>query len=145
MSTYQVIEGSCHCGNLAVAAALTHEPVYYQPRACDCDFCRKHGASYLSDPAGRLHVVVRDENAITRYQQGSEQAEMIFCAHCGVLVGVSYRLGERLFAAVNSRIFSETFGLATTVSPKKLGAQEKPSRWQELWFGNVHIDRLEEH
>ncbi|MBN7796205.1 GFA family protein [Parahaliea mediterranea] len=145
MGTYQVIEGSCHCGNLAVAAALSHEPGHYQPRACDCDFCCKHGASYLSDPAGRLRVAVRDEAAVTRYRQGSGQAEMIFCARCGVLVGACYREGERLFAAVNRRIFSEEFGDEVPASPKMLGPEDKSTRWLQLWFADVHIDRLLEH
>lgn len=145
MKTQQVIEGRCHCGSLSVAAALAGAPESYRPRACDCDFCRKHGASYLSDPEGRLRLVVSDPAAISRYRQGSGQADMLFCGHCGVLVGACYREDQRLYGAVNTRIFTAVFGDEVAVSPQQLAPGEKTLRWADLWFPDVVIEELQEH
>lgn len=42
------VNGRCHCGNIHVDMDLTREPSAYNLRTCDCDYCRKHGASYIT-------------------------------------------------------------------------------------------------
>src|SRR5690348_18095264 len=66
---------------------FAHEPGSYHPRACDCDFCRKNAAAYVSDPQGSLGIRVQDARCLGNYRQGSGVAECIFCAKCGVLIG----------------------------------------------------------
>jgi Uncharacterized conserved protein len=136
-------KGSCHCGNVCVELALTRPPKEYNPRACDCDFCRKHGASYVSDPNGSLVIHVRDENALHRYRQGSNTADMVLCANCGVLIGGAYQAAEGVFATINVMIIDGdvTFGETKPASPKELNAAEKVRRWTDLWFANVLFDR----
>lgn len=133
------LKGKCHCGNIRVSLEVSKAPNEYSPRACDCDFCRKHGASYLSDRHGSLQIEVKDSQCLGKYRQGSETAECILCARCGVLVGVIYQEGERLYATVNSRVIENDigFGEEKSVSPKVLAASEKIRRWKELWFSNV--------
>ncbi|HEX9778458.1 MAG TPA: hypothetical protein VGA63_09955 [Geopsychrobacteraceae bacterium] len=133
------LEGRCHCGNIRVDIELSKAPNEYGPRACDCDFCRKHDASYISDPHGSLHIEVKDSQRLGRYRQGSETAECLLCTRCGVLVGVIYQDGERRYATVNSRVIDNDvgFGEKRSVSPKVLSANEKIRRWKELWFSNV--------
>lgn len=135
------IEGKCHCGNIHVALELSAAPGDYAPRACDCDFCRKHGASYLSDPHGTLRIDVADARLLGRYRQGSGMAECLLCRECGVLVGVTYREEGRLYAAVNTRVLEGGvgFGEGKSVSPKLLAGDEKVRRWKELWFANVTL------
>lgn len=135
------LEGSCHCGNIKIEVALIHAPNEYIPRACDCEFCRKHGASYISDPDGSLVIKVRDERLLKKYRQGSGTAEMLICTNCGVLVGGAYRAEGRVFAAINTKIIdgSTTFGESQSVSPKALSSEEKIVRWKKLWFSNVNI------
>lgn len=139
------LKGSCHCGNVCVELALTRLPNEYNPRACDCDFCRKHGASYVSDPNGSLVVHVRDEKFLHRYRQGSNTADMVLCGNCGVLIGGAYKTAENVFAAINVMIIDGevTFGKVKPVSPKELNAAEKVGRWTELWFANVLFDRTD--
>jgi len=136
-----VLSGGCHCGQLLVKVELTRAPYTYQPRACDCDFCRKHGAAYVSDPQGAVLIGIGDPNADGRYRQGSGLAELLVCRNCGVAVGALYRSEARLYGVVNARVLgaSAGFGAEETVSPQRLSAREKVSRWQELWFADVRI------
>lgn len=133
--------GACHCGNIGVDLALPNPAEHYQPRVCDCDFCRQHGAAYLSDPAGALSISVKDPRLLGRYRQGSAIADCLFCRHCGVLVGISYQDGEQLFATVNWRVLEKQtgFGAPLAVSPKTLSAAEKVERWKSVWFSRVAL------
>ena len=133
------LEGSCHCGNIQLDIGLSNAPSEYAPRACDCDFCRKHGASYISDPRGSLRIEVEDSRLLGKYRQGSETADCLLCTRCGVLIGVVYKDGERLYATVNSRVIDDGggFGETVSVSPKVLSAADKIRRWKELWLSNV--------
>lgn len=133
------LTGCCHCGNVRVEMALTRPAAEYHPRACDCNFCCKHGGSYLSDADGSLVIEVKEERLLRRYRQGSNTADMLFCGNCGVLVGAAYPSETGLYAVINTRIIEggAAFGEAQTVSPKTLSAAEKVERWKKLWFADV--------
>lgn len=133
------LQGGCHCGNIRLELTLTRVPGSYNPRACDCDFCTKHSAAYISDPAGTLEVRIRDESRANRYRQGSGQAEFLICAECGVLAGVFYASAEGVRGAVNARAVEggAAFGPMQAVSPKNLSPADKARRWQDVWFPNV--------
>jgi len=133
------VTGGCHCGNVLVKLQLTRDPASYNPRACDCDFCRKHGAAYLSDALGTMEVEIEAAEDRGSYRQGSETADLLFCRRCGVLAGVTCQIDGRLYGAVNARIMGSatTFGPDLTVSPKQLSATDKAQRWRELWFPGV--------
>lgn len=135
------ISGGCHCGNILVDLKLVRPPESYNPRACDCDFCVKHNAAYVSDRQGALVIGIKDGQLSGNYRQGSGQAEFLFCNNCGVLVGVMYRNDRRLYAAVNAKAVQggKPFGPEQSVSPKKLSAEDKVKRWQDVWFPNVSI------
>ncbi|MGE5624193.1 MAG: GFA family protein [Bacillota bacterium] len=135
------LAGGCHCGNIAMEFELTRTPESYRPRACDCDFCVKHNAAYLSDPEGALSLRIRDERETARYRQGSGQAEFLLCTRCGVLVAVLYRDGGRLYGAVNARAVGggKEFGADQPVSPKTLAPDAKTKRWLEVWFSEVRV------
>ena len=135
------VNGGCHCGNVRVELDLTREPGKYNPRTCDCDYCRKHGASYVSDANGSLVIRMKDEGDVGRYRQGGGLAEFLFCRSCGVLVGSLYRRDGRIYAAVNVNATDspESFDAEFIVSPKKLSGSEKAQRWQEIWFSDVEI------
>lgn len=136
------LTGSCHCGNIAVELAFSKELNEIQPRACDCSYCRKHGAAYVSDPQGVLAIRVRKEFQLQKYRQGHDLAEFMLCNNCGVLIGVLYRNEQgRLFAAVNSRMIDNEsyFGAIQSVSPQYLSGLEKTTRWQQVWFPDVSV------
>lgn len=142
MST--VLHGGCHCGAIAVEATLAQAPSQYTPRACDCSFCRRHGAAWLSDAQGRLRLQARDGNALLRYRQGSEQAEFIACAHCAVLLVVRYEADGRDYAAINARALDPDrvtgFAPEQVASPQQLAPADKRARWHQLWFADVRVE-----
>jgi len=43
-----LIEGSCHCGNIAFALDWQPEPAQITARACACSFCTKHGGVIMT-------------------------------------------------------------------------------------------------
>lgn len=135
------LDGGCHCGNIGFELGLTRAPATYNPRACDCGFCLKHGAAWLSDPQGSLAVRVVDEGGVTRYRQGSGQAEFLLCSRCGVLAGVFCSIDGQLYGAVNARAVAGgvEFGPQQPVSPQQLSPADKSRRWQGAWFSAVDI------
>jgi hypothetical protein len=135
------LDGGCHCGNIRLELDLSREPAAYNPRACDCDFCTKHSAAYVSDPQGALSIYIEDPARAGRYRQGSEQAEFLLCKGCGVLAAVLYRHEGRLIGAANARAVGggKAFGPEQAVSPKQLSGTGKVERWRQVWFTQVRI------
>ncbi|MGA9853768.1 MAG: aldehyde-activating protein [Gammaproteobacteria bacterium] len=135
------INGGCHCGNILMDMEITRAPDSFNPRACDCDFCRRHNAAYVSDPQGSLAIRIKDVNLSAKYRQGSGQGEFLFCRNCGVLVSVIYRNKRGLYATVNARAAQggQPFGSEHTVSPKTLSASKKKKRWLDIWFPSVSV------
>lgn len=133
------LQGGCHCGQLRMEFATTQEPAATHPRACDCAFCRKHGAAYVSDPQGRLSVTARDAQAMVRYRQGSNTADFLLCGRCGVLVAVVFEHEGRRYGAANASALDEAQGFAepVTASPQWLSADEKAARWRDYWVADV--------
>ena len=133
--------GGCYCGNIRIIASFSESVAALNPRACDCDFCQKHGAAYVSDPRGSLEIRIGDEREVSRFQQGSEIAQMLLCRRCGVLVAALYRDGDRLFGTLNVKALDcrADFGANVPASPKLLAADEKTKRWQALWFPDVRV------
>ena len=130
-----VHEGGCHCGRVRWSMAVTWSIADVAPRACDCDFCTRHGAAWVSDPQGTLQVRTRGA-ALMRYRQGSGQAQFLLCAQCGVLVAVIARdEAGHLIGAANRNAFDarEAFAPAVTASPQQLAPGAKLSRWTQLW------------
>lgn len=133
-------KGNCHCGNIQVTLQLSDTPQNYSPRTCDCDFCLKHAASYISDSNGSIVFEVNHKDQLGKYRQGSNSADFLFCKTCGILAGVVYEDGDQKFSAINSRILEPLkFKPEVFVSPKKLKADEKTNRWKQVWFSQVVI------
>jgi hypothetical protein len=136
-----VFHGGCHCGQLRAVFSTGLKPESIVPRCCDCSFCQKHGAVYVSDPAGHLSVIVHNPDALRRYRQGSNTAEFLVCDRCGVLVAVVFEHNARIYGAVNARSQEGPvgFGSAVPVSPQFLTAGEKTARWSQLWVPDVEL------
>ena len=132
----QSLDGQCHCGNISVRLGLTQPFQSYRPRVCDCDFCRLHGAAYVSDPHGFLELGIGDPGFVGRYRHGSQTAEFLICQRCGVYVTALYRDAGLILGVVNVRVLDTAvvFGSAQPISPKTLPASDKVARWRTLWF-----------
>jgi hypothetical protein len=144
LSNAFAFRGGCHCGQLRVAFSTALDPASMVPRACDCSFCQKHGATYVSDPAGQLSVIMQSPDSLRRYRQGSNTAEFLLCGRCGVLVAVVFEHNARIYGAVNARSLEGPtgFGNAVPASPQLLAPGEKVARWSQLWVPDVELATL---
>jgi len=141
LSNAFAFRGGCHCGQLRVAFSSALDPASIIPRACDCSFCQKHGAAYVSDPDGHLSIIMQSMDALHRYQQGSNTAEFLLCDRCGVLVAVVFEHNARMYGAVNARSLEGPTGFASAfpASPQSLTPREKVARWSQLWVPDVEL------
>lgn len=137
------LRGSCHCGATQVRAVVSFQPDTFALRKCDCSFCVKHGAAYISDASGSVTYTTKPGSSLRRYHQYEDGiAEFLICDTCGVVVGVTYTdSNKRIYSAVNGMIFlNQKFADPLSVSPQKLSKDEKTERWKKLWFSDVRFD-----
>jgi len=134
----RILEGGCRCGGIRLRFGTTLRE--FAPRACDCSFCRRHDASWISDAHGSL-VLSCDPDHIHYERQGSGQARFLLCDSCDTLVAVLYHDGDTRYAAVNAACLAARDGLLapTPVSPGTLSAGDKASRWKRLWIADVEL------
>jgi hypothetical protein len=103
--TMNKLTGHCHCNQMTLELA-TALPVDELPlRACQCSFCKRHGARSTSDPVGAVRIVLSNCEAVSYYQFGAQTAEFLICQRCGVYMAAILRDGARIFASVNSNTF----------------------------------------
>jgi hypothetical protein len=69
-------------------------------RACQCGFCRRHGARTTSDPNGSLHLTVAPGD-IGRYRFGRRAVEALLCRECGCYIGSFLTLEDRVIGTLN--------------------------------------------
>lgn len=131
----------CHCGNIAAVVTLTKELSEYTPRACDCDFCIKNGAAYISDPEGSIELKIDRPEEVTLYRQGDNLVELLICKNCGVLVAVTWSDNGTVIGGINSTTLVNRSNLPSSqaASPKLLSPAQKTERWKEIWFPVVLI------
>jgi hypothetical protein len=136
------ISGGCHCGNISIEMKVSNEPEAYNPRACDCNFCSKHGASYISDRNGTLKIITNEENNLNKYKVGSGIADFLVCNKCGVLVGVIIEAQGKTYGSINSKAACSNvkYGNDQKASPKLLTDIEKINRWKNIWFNDVQLE-----
>jgi hypothetical protein len=96
-----LINGKCHCGNIAFELEWDESPPKIPARACGCSFCVKHGGVWTSHPKSRLAVVIRDRSLVSKYAFGSRTATFHVCARCGTVPLVTSEIANRLYAVVN--------------------------------------------
>ena len=130
------ISGGCHCGAVSVLWHASAAPAACAPRACDCVFCRQHGAGWFSDRNGRAHVEAKPGDALARYRQGDGLADFLLCGRCGVVVAVVIEgPASQLLGALNAGGFPSTrFAGRVDTSPQQLDPASKITRWQSLWM-----------
>jgi hypothetical protein len=94
-------EGRCHCGALGFAYRTSLAPAAWAVRACQCTFCRSHGALTTSDPKGSLTFRIENAGLLVRYRFGLRTAEFLVCAQCGVYLGALIATPKGRFGIIN--------------------------------------------
>jgi hypothetical protein len=100
-----LINGKCHCGNIAFELEWQGDLADIPARACGCSFCVKHGGVWTSNPNSKLAVDVRDASLVSKYAFGSETATFHVCSRCGAVPLVTSEIGNHLYAVVNVNMF----------------------------------------
>ena len=100
------LDGSCHCGALRVRFATSVAPEQAQVRACQCNFCRTHGALSVTDPRGRLTFHAADARVLVRYRFGLKLADFLICARCGAYVGAFMEGSGGAYGVLNVNVLA---------------------------------------
>jgi hypothetical protein len=99
--------GRCHCGNIEVAFEPAQAPSELQLRECACSFCRRHGATGVSDPAGKLEITLRAPAEVSRYRFALRTADFLVCRICGVYVAAVCSVENVTYGVLNSNVLDE--------------------------------------
>lgn len=139
-----VIDGRCHCGNIAFSLRWEPDPVEIPARACDCSFCTKHGGVWTSNPKGALKVAVEDPQLVSKYEFGTETATFHICRRCGIVPVVTSELEGRLYAVVNVNAFEGIDPAMVRKAPVTFEGEaldNRLARRKQRWIADVEFRR----
>jgi hypothetical protein len=129
--------GSCHCGNLKVEFEPSMAVGELQLRACQCSFCRKHGARTTTDPSGRAKISAREPREVIRYRFSQGTADFLVCGRCGIYVAAVLSTGNGLaYSTANVNCFDRAEELrqpAARVSYEGESASDRVARRIGKW------------
>lgn len=95
------LSGSCHCGAVHIAFEPSRAPAELPLRACQCGFCRRHGARTTSDPESRL-LIAAAPGAIAAYRFGRRVSEVLICRMCGCYIASAIEGAAGKLATLNA-------------------------------------------
>jgi len=137
-----VIDGRCHCGNIAFRLDWGSDPGEIHARACDCSFCVKHGGLWTSNPRAALEVRVADPAKVSRYAFGTRTADFHICSGCGVVPVATSEIDGQLYAVVSVHAFEGVDAAMIRRAPASFEGEETESRLarrKRNWIGNVRF------
>lgn len=135
------ITGCCHCGNLTFELHTRLAPEAIRARACDCGFCRMHGARTWSDPQGSVTLRVADGRQLQRYRFGLRTADFLVCRVCGAYLGALLQEGDHAWSTVNLRLAGLDVH-TTAASYGAEGADERIARRRRAWTPTTVVIEL---
>ena len=134
------LSGSCHCGNVEFTLFTDKSAGDLVPRRCSCTMCRRHGASYISDPDARLELRYRNPSLLSIYQFGHGTAQWIICAQCGVLTTVLCEIDDRLRAVVRVQsMMDHAFAPEAPTDFEDESVAGRLERRARNWIGTVEV------
>ncbi|HJZ88928.1 MAG TPA: aldehyde-activating protein [Polyangia bacterium] len=120
--------GGCHCGNLALMFETALDPAQLLPRACQCSFCRRHGARCVSDPEGRVEILVREDAQLGRYRFALATADFLICRRCGVYVGALLSDRDAAWATINVNVLEQAARFPPGAQPVDYDSEDAQAR-----------------
>ena len=135
-SGIQTFTGSCHCEALGFVYQTALPAEGWSVRACQCHFCREHGALSTSDPNGQLEFCARSAQPLQRYRFALRTADFLLCSQCGVYVGAQIETARGAFGIVNTRALQPPpAGLAEPVPAHydTENTEERVERREQRW------------
>ena len=137
-----VINGKCHCGNIAFVLDWPGAGAEIVARACSCTFCVKHGGAWTSNRDARLSVTLHSPTLVSKYAFGTKTATFYVCARCGAVPFVTSEIANRLYAVVNVNTFEVLDSLLLSRRPVSFDGEEQESRLarrEKNWIADVQI------
>jgi hypothetical protein len=137
-----LINGKCHCGNVAFELTWEGSSPEIPARACGCSFCVKHGGVWTSNPHARLAVTVRDAALVSRYAFGTRTAAFHVCSRCGVVPLVTSEVANHLYAVVNVNAFENvdpSWLRRATADFESEDVETRLARRMRNWIADVHF------
>lgn len=130
-----MFEGRCHCGALGFIFRTSQPPAQWAVRACQCSFCRGHGARTVSDPAGSVTFRIAEPSKLRRYRFGTRSSESLVCGVCGVYVAALLTSGNGQFATLNINTIQAPLDVpeALPVSYEGESSEQRRSRREQRW------------
>ena len=95
-----LLHGACHCGQVEVAFETALPLDRIEVRACQCSFCRSHGAKTVTDSTGSLTISAQ-AGALTHYRFGLKITDYLICNRCGAYVAAVMTNGAKELATLN--------------------------------------------
>lgn len=95
------VHGFCHCGSVAVSLDLPAPLDAIKLHACECNFCRAHGAKTVFHKNGKALIRAASPYALIRYRFELATADYLLCAHCGVYAGALLSEGGKAWMTTN--------------------------------------------
>ena len=137
-----LINGKCHCGNIAFELEWEGDTAKIPARACGCSFCVKHGGVWTSNPRSRLAVTIRDPSLVSKYAFGSRTATFHVCSRCGAVPLVTSEIANQLYAVVNVNVFENVDQSRlhrAAVSFEGEDIESRLARRRRDWIADVRI------
>ena len=133
--TQGIFEGRCHCGAIGFTFRTAVLPQNWAVRACQCSFCRGHGARTTAGPHASVSFRLADPSKLTRYRFGTGTTDFLICSGCGVYLGAVIESGGRQFATLNVNTIREPLEVpeAQPVSYDGESTGERRARREERW------------
>jgi len=135
----KILRGGCHCGCIEIefATALAVDEVAV--RACQCSFCRAHGALSASDPRGTVTFRARGTESLGQYRFGLKLADFLLCRRCGAYVGAympDATDGGRGLAVVNINVLADRdrFRAPQSMTYDGETREQRLARRRERWM-----------
>jgi hypothetical protein len=135
------IKGGCHCGNVTIELHTDKKVADFTARTCQCTLCRKHDASWISDPDGEAQVRYVDRAYVSPYRFGTGTSDFIICKKCGVLTIALCEIEGRTRAVLNIKsMLDHKFTKETVLTNFDTeNVEERLARRGRNWIGKVSV------
>jgi len=137
-----LIQGRCHCGNIAFTLDWHPSPDAIPARACTCSFCTRHGGVWTSCRDGSLLVNVADPERVSQYAFATGTATFHVCSRCGVVPVVTSEIDSRCYAVVNVNTFEDVDASmlrCSTISFDDESGSTRMDRRKRDWIARVEF------
>lgn len=128
-------EGRCHCGAIGFIFRTSQPPARWAVRACQCSFCRGHGARTIADPEGSVTFQITEASKLRRYRFGTRSSDFLVCGNCGVYVAALLTSSNGQFATLNINTIRAPLEVpeAAPVSYEGESGEQRQSRREQRW------------